>query len=65
MLAPSLNSKSSACYLIHTGFFLGLFFEPEDGGACSSEMSGDFQQTTLRYIPEDRTFQDFMEFIQK
>jgi hypothetical protein len=44
---------------------LGLFFKPEDGSACSSEMSGDFQQTTWRYIPEDRTFQDFMKFIQK
>jgi hypothetical protein len=22
----------SACYLLHTGFLLGLFFNPEDGG---------------------------------
>jgi hypothetical protein len=28
------------CYLFHTGFLLGLFFDPEDG------------TTTLRYIPE-------------
>jgi hypothetical protein len=23
---------SSSCYLLHSGFFLGLFFNPEDGG---------------------------------
>jgi hypothetical protein len=23
-------SKSPACYLLHAGFLLGLFFEPED-----------------------------------
>jgi hypothetical protein len=21
-----------ACYLFHAGFFLGIFFDPEDGG---------------------------------
>jgi hypothetical protein len=29
----SLDSKvGSACYLLHDGFLLRLFFEPEDGG---------------------------------
>jgi hypothetical protein len=31
MLHPSSGLKSSACYLLHTGFLLGLFFDPEDG----------------------------------
>jgi hypothetical protein len=30
----------------------------KDGGECSSETSVDFQQTTWRYISEDRTFQE-------
>jgi hypothetical protein len=25
-------SKNSGCYLLQAGFFLGLFFDPEDGG---------------------------------
>jgi hypothetical protein len=51
--------QSSASYLIHVGFcylllasfFFGLYFDPEDG----SETSDDFQRTTRRYIPGDRT----------
>jgi hypothetical protein len=27
-----LGSQSSACYLFHAGFFLGLIFEPKDRG---------------------------------
>jgi hypothetical protein len=47
-------SQSSACYLLRVGFLLGLFLEPEDGGDMSLR-NDDFQGTTLRYIPEDRT----------
>jgi hypothetical protein len=37
ILVPNLKrrarfGKSSAWCLLHTGFFLGLFFDPEDGG---------------------------------
>jgi hypothetical protein len=41
------------CFLL-----LGLFFDHEDGKdgtSCSSVMSVDFQRTTWRYTPEDRT----------
>jgi hypothetical protein len=39
----------------HSGFFPGLFFDPEYGAIYSSETSADFQPTTRRYIPEGRT----------
>jgi hypothetical protein len=46
----------SACYLLHTGFLLGLFFTLKMEVTCSSEESADFQRITRRYIPEYRTF---------
>jgi hypothetical protein len=27
-----MQSLCSACYLLHAGFLLGLFFDPEDEG---------------------------------
>jgi hypothetical protein len=64
MSPPSSGSKkqetsmeqvelSCACFLLHICFFLGLFFNPEDGGTCSSETSVYIQQTIQHYIPED------------
>jgi hypothetical protein len=35
----------------HSGFMLGLFFDPEDGG----DLLADFPQTTQHYITEGRT----------
>jgi hypothetical protein len=45
----------SSCYLLHAGFFLGLFLEPEDAGDMFLQNTADFQLTTRRYLPEDRT----------
>jgi hypothetical protein len=43
----------------HTGFLLGLFFNPEDGGDMFLRnvgwLSTDY---TARYIPEDRTLHE-------
>jgi hypothetical protein len=48
MLKVNRRFGSSSCYLLHANFVLGLFLG-------SSETSVDVQQTTRRYIPEDRT----------
>jgi hypothetical protein len=34
--------------LLHAGFLLSIFFDPNDG----AEMSADFQWTTQHYIPD-------------
>jgi hypothetical protein len=45
------------CLLTDSRWFLaGLFFEPEDGDTCCSEMADDFQQTTWHYTPETELF---------
>jgi hypothetical protein len=41
--------------LLHSGFGLGLFFNPGDLGDMFLCNVVDFQQTTWHYIPEDRT----------
>jgi hypothetical protein len=41
--------------LVHDDFMLGLLFDPEYGNDMFLEMSVDFQRTTWRYVPEDRT----------
>jgi hypothetical protein len=52
--------QGSAYYLLHGGFLLGLFFNPEVGGDMFPEMSVDFQWTTWCYIPDDRTLQKYI-----
>jgi hypothetical protein len=28
----SITQTATSCYLVHSGFLLGFFFDPEDGG---------------------------------
>jgi hypothetical protein len=41
--------------LLHAGYLLVLFFDPEVGGNMFLEMIVDFQQSMQRYVPEGRT----------
>jgi hypothetical protein len=51
-----LHLQSSAWYLLHSCFLLGLFFYPEDGGDMFLR-SIDCRRTTRPCIPEDGTRQ--------
>jgi hypothetical protein len=31
-IASRIRARGSACYLLHPGFYLSFFFDPEDGG---------------------------------
>jgi hypothetical protein len=47
ILPPSSGWKSSVCYLLHAGVFLGIFFDPEDG-VLSVEKTEHFIVTAVR-----------------
>jgi hypothetical protein len=53
---PLMKRKSSACHLLSRCYLVGFFFDPEDRGDVLLKRRGDFEQTSRRYIPEDRTF---------
>jgi hypothetical protein len=42
-----LHLKGSVCHLLHAGFLLGLFFDPEDRGNMFFKTSVYFQETML------------------
>jgi hypothetical protein len=48
MSPPHLGSKTNSCYLLHAGFFLDLFIDPEGGGDISSKVFLDFQRSRRR-----------------
>jgi hypothetical protein len=51
----SKQQTGSACCLLHAGFLLGLFFNPEDGGDMFFPKQWLTLAGTQHYIPEDRT----------
>jgi hypothetical protein len=51
----SLRARGQRESRWQTVFMIGLYFGPEDEGDMFLETSVDFEQTTPRYIPEDRT----------
>jgi hypothetical protein len=57
-----MEASNHSCCLLHADLWLGLFFDPEDEDEISSELSGDFQRTTWRYFPDDRSLHDNKSF---
>jgi hypothetical protein len=49
-MSPPLSGY--ACYLLHAGFSLGLFFDPEDRGNVFF-LNVNSEWTTWHYIPEN------------
>jgi hypothetical protein len=55
MLTVRPASRGTACQLLSCWFLARIIFRPWRWRRCSSETSVDFQRTTQRYTPEDRT----------
>lgn len=58
MLKVNKNFRGMCCFnccLLHTGFLLVSFINPEDGSDMSSETLVDFKWTSQCCIPENRT----------
>jgi hypothetical protein len=47
---------TSACYFFFAGCFLGLIFDPEDGGNTFLRYVGKLYHTTRHRMLEDSTF---------
>lgn len=48
-------TQCRAFSLLHTGFLLGVFFNPEVEEKCSTETSVYFQRSTRRYISKENS----------
>jgi hypothetical protein len=60
MLPPSSGSKnnprkqvanSPACFLLHAGYLIGLFFDPEDDGSMSLQNVSRFSTDCMALYP--------------
>jgi hypothetical protein len=50
IMKSTLFSRALLATWFHVGFFVGLFFNPEYEGGCSSVTLVDFQRTTLLFV---------------
>jgi hypothetical protein len=51
--------------MLHAGFFLGLFFDPDDGGSTFFRSVNRFSQTIERHIQQVSTNIMFLDIIHR